>query len=74
MPLRLGERRIGEQPPRLGRVVVCHGSLEVLARGQRLAQLPAEPAEEADPSLVHRTFLHGLGLCCHRLDGWTASR
>ena len=63
LALRRRERRVGQQPPRLCRIVVRHRGLEVLARRKRLAQLPPEPAQQADAGLVHGPFLysHDLG-------------
>ena len=46
--LRLGERHVGEQAPHLGRIVVLDSRLEMLARGRRLLQLAAQPAQETD--------------------------
>jgi hypothetical protein len=37
-----------EQASRLRRIVVRDRSLETLAPGRRLAELPAQPAEQAD--------------------------
>jgi 4-hydroxy-4-methyl-2-oxoglutarate aldolase len=54
LPLRGGERRVREQPPGLDGVVVRDRSLEMLTRGQRLAELPSQPAEKADAGRVHR--------------------
>ena len=48
MPLRLGELALREQPPRLGGVVVGDGRLEVLAKRNRLSELAAQPAQQAD--------------------------
>ena len=63
--LRLGEVEQLEQPPRLGRVVVRDRRLEVLALRRRLAQLAAEPAQEAHGGLIgHRALT---------LLGWTRS-
>src|ERR671915_529896 len=50
--LGVGERDLREEAPRLGRVVVRDGRLEVLAERSGLPQLPAEPAKEADARLV----------------------
>jgi hypothetical protein len=47
--LRLGESHLQDEPARLRGVVVLDGSLEVLAERDGLAELPAEPAEQADP-------------------------
>src|SRR5579862_1954855 len=52
-PLRVAELEAGEQPPRLGDVVVLDRRLEVLAGGNRLAQLPPQPAEKADLGRFH---------------------
>lgn len=59
-PLRFAEVVAPEEAPRLLRVVVEDGCLEVLALGRRLAQLAAQPAEEADRLLVDRL--------CHRRE------
>ena len=58
--LRLAERVALEETAGFDGVVVCDGSLESLALGCRLAQLPAEPAEQADRLLV--------GRLCHLLS------
>ncbi len=55
------EGRVCEQSPRLDGVVVLDGRLEVLAAGQGLPQLPAEPSHQADTRLVHMMFLHRSG-------------
>lgn len=52
--LGLRELHLVEQAPRLGGIVVGDSRLEPLAPRRRLAQLPAQPAEEADGGLVHR--------------------
>lgn len=67
LPLRTGERGAGEEAPRLDRVVVRDCRLEVLAARQRLAQLAAEPAEQADAGRIHSAFLQGYRRRCHRL-------
>jgi hypothetical protein len=46
--LRIGELVPADDPPRLGRVVVLDRRLQVLAQRIRLAELPPEPAQEAD--------------------------
>jgi nitroreductase len=53
--LRVGEVEPGQQAPRLGRIVVRHRRLEVLALRGRLPQLAAKPAQEAHLRLLgHR--------------------
>ena len=47
--LLLGEGHLEDEPACLGGVVVLHGGLEVLAERDGLAELAAEPAEQADP-------------------------
>src|SRR5262249_46615194 len=42
------ERVARDDTPRFGRIVVLDRRLEVLAEHVRLAQLPAQPAEQAD--------------------------
>jgi hypothetical protein len=56
-PLVVGELEAGEQPPGLVDVVVLDRGLEVLARRNRLSQLPAQPAEKA-----HLRRFHALSL------------
>jgi hypothetical protein len=51
--LRVVERELREQAPRLGGVVVLDRGLEVLADGRRLPQLAAQPAQERDMSGFH---------------------
>ena len=46
--LRLRELVAGDDPPRLARVVVLDRSLEPFAKRLGLAQLPPQPAEQAD--------------------------
>jgi hypothetical protein len=53
LPLRVGEVHSREQAPGLDGIVVRDRGLEPLAQRRRLAQLPAEPPEEADTCLVH---------------------
>jgi hypothetical protein len=53
-PLRLREVELAEQSARLARVVVRDRGLEVLALGRWLAELPPEPAEQADRRRVDR--------------------
>jgi hypothetical protein len=48
VPLRVGELVLGEQAPRLCRVVVRDRGLEALAQRDRLTQLSSQPPEEAD--------------------------
>jgi hypothetical protein len=55
--LSVAEGEAGEQPARLVWVVVRHSGLEMLAFWRWLAQLAAEPAEQADRRLVG----HGYG-------------
>jgi hypothetical protein len=50
--LRVGEWCEGDEPAHLCGIVVLNGRLEMLALGNRLAQLPAEPAKEAHCGLV----------------------
>src|SRR6478672_1806027 len=50
--LRVRKRRERDEPPHLGRVVVLDRGLEVLALRSGLAQLPAEPAQQAHGGLV----------------------
>jgi hypothetical protein len=38
-----------DDPARLVRIIIVDRSLESLAQRMRLAELPAEPAEKADP-------------------------
>jgi len=60
----LGRRELEslDDPPGLGRVVVADRGLEMLSEGLGLAQLPAQPAAEAD-----------AGSSFHRLHAQTAS-
>jgi hypothetical protein len=53
VPLSVGEVHLTQQAPRLLRVVVRDRRLEALAPRGRLAQLPAQPAEEAHGGLIH---------------------
>ena len=46
--LLVSEWHVGEQAPHLRRIVVFDRRLEMLARGRRLLQLAAQPAQEAD--------------------------
>jgi xanthine dehydrogenase accessory factor len=58
--LSVGEGDGADEPARLRRVVVRHGSLQALAQRRRLAELPPEPAEEADGRLIrHGERLYG---------------
>src|SRR5512134_2927027 len=45
--LRLAERRLPDETAHLLRIVVQHGRFEMLPLGSRLAQLAAQPAQEA---------------------------
>ena len=52
-----------QQPPRLRWIVVRDRGFEPLARGERLAQLPPHPAEQADsvrPGRGHTAILAGV--------------
>ena len=49
MALRVRELPWRDDPPHLGRVVVLDRRLEVLAQWVGLAQLTAEPAQQAHP-------------------------
>lgn len=51
--LRLRERGEGDEPTYLRRVVVQYGRFQPLARGRRLPELAAEPAEQAHGLCVH---------------------
>lgn len=46
------ERDLPDKAPRLGRIVVCHSCLEVLAERSRLEKLPPKPAKKADRGLI----------------------
>ena len=50
--LRVGERGEGDETAHLRGIVVLDRSLEMLALGCGLAQLPAEPAKETHRGLV----------------------
>ena len=50
--LRVGERDLLDEPPRLGGVVVRDGRLEVLPERRRLLKLPPEPPQQAHGCLV----------------------
>src|SRR5262245_47146837 len=59
------ERGEPDQAPHLGRVVVLDRGLQVLALRSRLAQLSAEPAQQAHGGLIRhagRLAVCGLGL------------
>ena len=53
LTLRDRERRPGKQAANLVRVVVHDRGFEMLATGQRLPQLPSQPAQQADTKLIH---------------------
>src|SRR6185503_7219282 len=62
IPLGRGEVEDSDQTPRLSRVVVRDGGLEMLALRRRLAQLPAQPAAKAHRRLVgHRGLRYSGG-------------
>jgi hypothetical protein len=52
-PLSVVERKLGEQAPRLGRVVVLDGGFEVLTDRRRLPQLTAQPPQQGDVRGFH---------------------
>lgn len=58
VPLRVRERDVLEESPRLRRIVRSDGRLEVLTQRRRLPQLPPQPAEEAHRRLIG----HGVTL------------
>src|SRR4249920_640642 len=51
-PLGRGKWDQHDEPAGLGRVVIGHGGLEVLALRDRLAELPMQPAQQAHRRLV----------------------
>jgi hypothetical protein len=50
-PLRLGEVHVCDKAPGLAGIVVLDSRFEMLAQGDRLRELPAEPPQQADAGL-----------------------
>jgi hypothetical protein len=69
--LRFGEAESREHAPRLGRIVVGNGGLEMLPCRRPLGELPPEPAEKADLGLGRgRRSYHGTIVRLARVNPW----